>query len=179
MLFYSKAKFDIKNPSIGLVTYLREFYFKARRKITGSYVFISEDDKHLYYKQSKLIYYGKEHIITKVDPLLTTKWDQELPYNNTVTKHKGNYFVGCVAVATGQIMAYYQKNNLKTYNWSRIHNTNIKDVISPTTPISDFLWDIAEGVKTKYGSAPNGDSLADNDDARRYFIKAGYTGIRY
>lgn len=49
----------------------------------------------------------------EVAPLLTTKWDQETPYNNLCPQYivnniKYRYVTGCVATAMAQVMNYYQ-----------------------------------------------------------------------
>ena len=172
VLYYSANKFDKKNPSIGLITYLQQFFATAAR----SYAVPADDDIgpgksfSFYYKTLSTTTIKKE-----VLPFLNTYWYQGSPYNNTIKKNKGhNYVAGCVAVAVGQIMAYHKKNILKSYNWSKIHQNNLDDETT-TTPISDLLYDIGQGVKMKYGLSVSGGSGASNDDAETYLKNAGYT----
>ena len=180
VLFYSKAKFDINNPSIGLVHYLREFWAKVRSKVKDkagpilTHQLISKDPvaKTATYKGTKFVGSDPEKITKQVGPLLKTYWDQNPPFNNTVVKNKGaGMKVGCVAVAVGQIMAYHRKNNLKTYNWSRILYDN-NDTIKKAGGAADFLYDVAEGVNTSYNTVK---STSNSANAKKLFCRAGYT----
>ena len=99
VLFYSQAKFDLKNPNPGLITYLQEFFTNSVRygySGGGSY------PKNLY--TTDTIYHGSDITTTRkylgttskttkiVHPLLKTYWDQDYPYNNTIKKRKGKDF---------------------------------------------------------------------------------------
>ena len=47
---------------------------------------------------------------SEVEPLLTTKWDQETPYNNMCPTYSGSTrcLTGCVATAMAQVLNYHQ-----------------------------------------------------------------------
>ena len=243
VLFYSKGKYDPKNPNPGLVIYMEDFNKHAARdtinaflpgqkknkkksdiskkNLTRSYGYRSPDEycydrygqrrkcardclwnrnancRYRYYwsypKQCGAGFcydnfgqlhttgrYRKETIVkwiynkSEKGPLLKTRWYQGDPYNNTLKKHEGDKPLGCVAVAVGQIIAYYRKDKHypDDYDWSEIHQEDLEYHESKETDISKFLWDIAEGVNTDYNH-PEGSGAYDSN-ARDYFKRAGY-----
>ncbi len=162
VLFYSKDKFDIKKPSIGLIKYLKDFLANSvKPKVSMGRFTVSE--YRIGYRTT---------IIEQVAPLLQTEWHQDSPFNKTIISKKGidHLLVGCVAIATGQMMAYYRKNNLKYYNWDKILSG-----YQNYSSTADFLWDIAEGVNMNYGTPSQGGSGTQNIEAVKYFRSAGYT----
>lgn len=53
---------------------------------------------------------GIPRSLTVVDPLLTTQWDQNAPYNDSCPRHPQNHTLaptGCVATAMAQVMKYW------------------------------------------------------------------------
>lgn len=91
-----------------------------------------------------------------VKPLIKTKWHQHSPYNNDCPIKDGSRCVaGCVAIATGQIAAYYQKP--ANENWSVISSFGIYrngkyDVPSANIDIvSAYIHSIGEKLKMDYG----------------------------
>ena len=82
------------------------------------------------------ILYKKERTSTERGPLLTTKWDQEPPYNLSVPQ---GIDVGCVAVAVGQIMRFHRWP--QRFDWSNMPDTLSSTETRPTT-VSDFLYDV-------------------------------------
>ena len=168
VLYYSANKFDKKNPSIGLITYLQQFFATATRL---GRVGVGKDDIDPYYYTARTISSTRTLTNNYLLPFLNTYWDQRSPYNNTIKNKKGqNFLVGCVAVAVGQIMAYHKKNTLKSYNWSNIHQKN------KTTDIYNLLYDIAQGVNMKYGVSG---SSSTNKDAETYLKKCGLYDLFY
>ena len=189
VLFYGKEKFDVKNPNPGLLTYLQEFFANAARYARaptpeedkdGDGAWDDGRDRTKPKDPRSSVYYYKETVVrtwtqtpAQKHPLLNTNWKQKEPYNNTIAYYKGyGTLVGCVAVAVGQIMAYHKKNTHKNYNWSAIHQKNISgDDKTTKTEISNFLWDVAEGVKMKYGTSESGTNITDT---AYYFHDSGY-----
>ena len=93
--------------------------------------------------------------VNAVEPLLTTQWDQEFPYNNQLDPIGGQLPpLGCSAVAMGQIMAYHKWPSY--YNW-----TDMLTYGGFSTVTQYFLKDIAISIGTKFGI--NG-SYANIDD---------------
>jgi len=85
-----------------------------------------------------------------VAPLMTTRWDQESPYNDlcpTYTDANGNTnraVTGCVATATAQVMNYHQWPPVGTGSHS--YHCNVNDM-TPTDLSADFSqsvyrWDL-------------------------------------
>lgn len=76
------------------------------------------------------VYMGEETIGdlgTEYGTILTTQWGQDYPYNNKLP-YVGYYqraYVGCVIIATVQIMAYYKKpyKNITTSDWNKFSQT--------------------------------------------------------
>ena len=86
-------------------------------------------------------------------PLLQTFWGQKRKYNQYTPN---NYFVGCVAVAMGQIMKYHQYPT--SYDWGAMENSEA----TPTT--AQLLADIGTAVGMEYsslGSSSNIDKACD------------------
>ena len=82
------------------------------------------------------------HQTKTIDPLLTTTWDQDAPYNNHCPK---NYVTGCVATAMAQVMYYTETvthNNATTATTAEIpgyttrKGDNTLDLIPAGTPIN-------------------------------------------
>ncbi|MBI1768666.1 MAG: C10 family peptidase [Bacteroidetes bacterium] len=89
-------------------------------------------------------------------PLLTTLWHQGPPYNNGqpdagctsgyVCGVNQKYLAGCVAIAEGQVVAYF---NAKKYaNWQTIVG---KSCSSYTTDESNTVADLAHSIYLDYG----------------------------
>lgn len=76
-----------------------------------------------------------------VGPLLQTKWQQRVGFNEFTPN---NYPAGCVAVAMGQIMKYNQYPT--RYSWSQMDNTYA------TSITAQFLAEIGANVGMDYGA---------------------------
>ena len=131
-----------------------------------------------------------------VDPLIKTAWSQKGSYNDKVslryqkeynapTSYCDRIPVGCVAVAVGQIMAYWQyPNSLYGYdgpiymNWKEIRNTDLSDYTNANIKeqIQYLLSYVGKGVKMNYH--PNG-SGASTVHARDYLNSIGYKAKIY
>lgn len=103
----------------------------------------------------------EQYITQSYGPLLKTCWGQGEPYNGAIKKKKGqNCKVGCVAVATGQVMGYYNfpsKMNVHGvpyfFNWNRMIVGYDANSLSEEGlyDLQCFLYCVAEGVNAKYG----------------------------
>lgn len=78
---------------------------------------------------------------TSIAPLVTSKWDQDAPYNNALkTTSDGNRAVtGCVATAMAQIM-YYHKWPQKTSQTIPAYTSETQSIYMPALGISSFDW---------------------------------------
>lgn len=82
----------------------------------------------------------------RVEPLLTTEWNQDAPYNlqcpQTTT---GRSLTGCVATAMAQIVQYHRLR--KTVNGIPSYVTDTKKIPMKSLPKADFDW---EKLRDKY-----------------------------
>ncbi len=99
------------------------------------------------------------HKYTKVDPLLTTTWNQGTPYNNlcpeyTSGKVTARYVTGCVATAMAQVMAYHKWPVTGNKSISYTYTDNVTGEIRRLT---------ANPGKTTYDYANMLDDYASNN----------------
>ncbi len=181
VLFYSPEKLDAEDVNPVLINYIQEFLITHSEETYAPPPGDDENDDGAWDDGRDTNtgdprdspYYHTETVIKKwteteeLGPLMSTFWRQGKPYSKTIEKFEGEgTAVGCVAIASGQIMNYNRKNNLKNYDWNKI---NVND---PTTDyLPDFLRDVAEGVHMTYGSQ----SSSNIGKAVDYFRKAGYS----
>jgi len=129
-------------------------------------------------------------------PLLPVEWGQGNEYNeafwNNVKNKKScsTCPAGCVAVATAQIMSYWQYPTVignSTFNWSLLiqytgagtpdlnkwtyNKNNVPQSLS--NQIADLMEKIGAAVGMSYGC---NESSADSDDAIKFLKNKGYTG---
>jgi len=81
---------------------------------------------------------------TAVAPMVTTRWNQEAPYNNLCPTYSGGAVravTGCVATAMAQIMNYHEWPERGTGSHSYNCNVNNTD---PTTLYADFSQSVYE-----------------------------------
>lgn len=94
-----------------------------------------------------LTFVGNKEVL----PLCKTKWGQDSPYNDYIASEKGaKYPVGCGAVATAQIMAYWQVAS--PLSWSEIlRGPRISDLTATGKQhLQILLLFVADGCKSKY-----------------------------
>lgn len=94
-----------------------------------------------------------------VKPLLNTKWGQSDPYNNQCPildpKNNSHRLAGCVAVAIGQVLAYYQwpeSYNNHIYDWTsmlRYERIPDSDAVASQN-VATLLADIGSMVSMSY-----------------------------
>lgn len=107
----------------------------------------------------------KEYIEeTTYGPYTTTKWSQGNPFNSSVS---GRFKLGCITVATAQLMRYYEKPSEymvdgKSYKWKDMPN----DTSSPE--LSVILADLRKKLQI------NDDGLGYTSDAVALLNSYGY-----
>jgi hypothetical protein len=69
------------------------------------------------------VFYDEIRFYKKVGPLLTTRWHQDSPYNQSTPLINGTHAPnGCVPVALAQVVNYHQRLNGEIINWTAISN---------------------------------------------------------
>lgn len=136
--------------------------------------------------------------VQAVTPLLKAEWDQSFPYNAqcppaTSGGDGGHYWVGCVAVAMGQIMKYYNFPQVGTlsktsygyqngtgtnytvnfaqqnYSWYRMPYTNLSGNLYPDET-AKLLFHLGVAVSMSWGADGSG-AYSDNvpNTLKNYF----------
>ena len=123
-----------------------------------------------------------------VGPLLSTKWDQDDPFNYYCpTNLSGNnYSLGCAAVAVSQVMKYHRYPALVTspsnhrYNWDNMKNTAEEhDNAYSTYSTFSLMKHVADALNTKWGILGFGTSSWAFPDDVEYGIRSyGYSVSR-
>ena len=94
-----------------------------------------------------------------IAPMVTTKWDQDSPYNNLCPTYSGNSksATGCVATAMAQVMKYHEWPQGAT---SRIpgYTTDSYQLMLPTLPSVTFDW--ANMLNSYWGSSTSAQKTA-------------------
>lgn len=119
---------------------------------------------------------------------LSTRWGQRTPFNYYCKTSTGkDAYVGCVAVAVGQVMAYWKKNilyNCHNYDWSKMQL--IESYSTPTSFYYSEAWNLVqlllsdigrnENLDMDYGEVDNSDgSGAYCNYINRTFKHLGYS----
>lgn len=113
---------------------------------------------------------GGGTIYEQKGPLTSTKWGQGAGYNNNApyksctSTTNGRASAGCVAVATAQIMKYWNYPN--SYTWSAMPDSTGSD------EASRLIYDIGVKVKMNYGCDG---SAASVDDVEKVLENFGYS----
>ncbi len=180
VLYFSDENFDENNINPGLIQYVEEFvdnyeYEKEqslkqntiKKPLTKGKIRLYHIDDQDREQTYSIVLSTTSKIVDETHPLLTTAWSQDYPFNESCPIINGKHAkVGCVAVATGQIMNYHKRNLHRNYDWNKI-NTN-----DPTTnDLANFLYDIGKGVGMDYGEE---ESSANSSHADLYFQTSGY-----
>ena len=90
---------------------------------------------------------------SSVAPLLTSGWDQGIPYNALTPNH---YVTGCLATAMAQVMRYHQWP-AQTVKEIPAYTTKTEKIQLKKLPITTFDWD---DMYDTYSGEDNGDAVA-------------------
>lgn len=120
----------------------------------------------------------------EIEPLVTTKWNQDSPYNDLCPLKNGDItYTGCVATAMAQAMGYYRYpavgHGVVSYTWNKqtlsvdlsespIHWDDILPTYTETEPgsasqrvaIASLMRDCGYALHMTYGTAADGGSMA-------------------
>lgn len=94
---------------------------------------------------------------TQKGPLVETLWGQDAPYNSLFPNHH----LGCVTIATGQIMKYFEFPS--SYNWSQMPNS------TSSSTLASFLFSLRNDLNV----TDDGTSTINN--AKNVFNDYGYS----
>ena len=138
-----------------------------------------------------------------VDPLVSTRWNQDCYYNEYCPETNGGWwwggpcghcYAGCVATAMGQVMKYWdypetgfgshsythsqygeQSANFgaTTYQWSQMP----VEIFSHNDAIATLLYHCGVSVNMNYSGSGSGAQSADVETALRSYF--GYCGAKY
>ncbi len=133
---------------------------------------------------------------TSVEPMLTTQWDQEAPYNNLCPVYSGSTrcLTGCVATALAQVLNYHQmpehglgKRTIyynsqavtanfanDFYDWEHMRNTYVEGdyTTEEADAVALLMRDCGVAVNMSYGGPSEGSGAYSTDAAegvRQYF----------
>ena len=140
---------------------------------------------------------------TTVDPLVSTRWNQDCFYNEYCPATDGGWwwggpcghcYAGCVATAMGQVMKYWnypetgfgshsyvhpeygeQSANFAatTYHWDQMPN----EIWSTNDAIATLLYHCGVSVNMNYSASGSGAQSQDVETAMRSYF--GYCGAKY
>ena len=128
--------------------------------------------------------------IKTVGPITSTKWGQRAPYNYKMpndcyeTQPASQSPAGCVAVAVGQIMAYYRYPS--TYNYNDMMNgyacysgsipVGSTQYNKTRDAVSQLMYDIGVGVDMNYGCSSGAVTIGTyGKTGQTYLQSLGYT----
>ena len=98
-----------------------------------------------------------------ISPLLTTKWNQDYPYNLYCSTSSGESApTGCVATAIGQVMYYQSKkhnlgetafmtNGSTVYYWKDVVDEYPSNIDKANHAVGLLMYKIGQGVNMQYG----------------------------
>ena len=117
----------------------------------------------------------------QVGPLLRTKWWQGLPFNyycHTYNSDGDKRPVGCVTVATAQILTYFKNRPLNYYFgitssfWGDLENEHYTQYVAPTNQTqfdaATLMKKIADEIGVKYNYCGSGGTFATPKKAQQY-----------
>ncbi len=114
-------------------------------------------------------------------PLLKTKWWQNKPFNYYIHTYNSNGDkrpVGCVTIATAQLLTYFKNISLEdnfeitTSSWSQIEEEHYDKAKIPQNSIqfdaARMMKKIADGIDVKYNYGGKGGTFATPKMAQKY-----------
>lgn len=114
-----------------------------------------------------------------VGPLLTTKWDQESPFNRYCGDGTTYVKAGCVPIAAAQIMAYHEhpaSHNGVTYPWDDMKSIEYYDYFNYHPKTAILISQIGFDAGTIYGED---ESTTTGSNIIGTFQRFGYTCSNY
>lgn len=138
--------------------------------------------------------YGSWQYVTKIGPLVPVKWNQEEPYNYYM---KG-YYMGCVAVATAQLITaqYYRHRNLRNppekingtvIDWATIFRGieqgrirfKPEEITAESKAVASLIFEVGVYLRTAYGPIGSKGSPANDEHVQNLLNALGFTRVKY
>lgn len=130
----------------------------------------------------------------EIAPLVTTKWDQDSPYNDLCPLKNGKQtYTGCVATAMAQAMGYYQYPSVGrgtvSYEWNQqtlsadlsespilwseilpVYSKEVPGTAAQRSAIASFMKDCGYALHMEYGGIEDNGSSAQTYDIPHVLI---------
>ena len=108
------------------------------------------------------------HSTTAIAPLVTTKWDQDSPYNDLCPEYSSGYksATGCVATAMAQVMKYHQWPQAATKTIPSYYCSSLSQTLS-SLPATTFDWANMLDEYSKHWTGSNWQSISDGTTTQR------------
>lgn len=175
-----KGSYSESNQPPAFIQWMKDYQKQILYVISNKTA--SKDEAVAEWKKYRNISYTKSKtVLNSAGPLITTTWGQQGHYNNScpvdTNSPDGRTNVGCVAVALGQILRYWEHPDSctfipgylhssygqipnvppTTYNWSDMPNAlNPGSSISQISSVSQLLYHCGVAVKMEYGPGSSG-----------------------
>ena len=122
----------------------------------------TEANQHYSFEENSFIIVKYEDQLITKGPLLTTKWNQGIPYNLSTTLYNGNHApVGCVPLAVAQIMKFHQYPT--TYSWNSMPDELIYSPWGTDMTLPNFLNSVGVACQVVH-TFPSNDEISTASD---------------
>ena len=188
ILAYSdEGHFDAENMPVQMSDYLKNFVGQIQYDVDNQFV-ADEFTKQQWEMVVETGFLKDQRGATAVEPLLTSRWNQNYPYNRFCPDAPGgpgnHAYAGCVATAMAQIMRYWGFPETgqgahggvnfgnTTYQWSQMLDAIPNDPdISEIRPIATLIWHCGVAVDMQYSAQGSGADVNDVPNAMVSYFK--------
>jgi hypothetical protein len=128
--------------------------------------------------------YGPWSTTSRITPMVPVEWGQTAPFNSKASQMEGKQvYTGCVATATIQLMAYWQKPSVfhgQTINWLTTRSFRTASAMSNApanirNSLADLFWNFGEDVGMDWGEIGSDGSGAESQDGIDVLNAHGFT----
>lgn len=106
------------------------------------------------YCDGKLYFCKTEEVYIEREPLVTSYWDQEYPYNTLANNYQFGAYTGCGITSMGQIMSYYKypsSYGTSVYDWDLMtQKSSHTEKSEATEMIALLMYDIGMFLGVEY-----------------------------
>ncbi len=175
-------KDTIDNPGMALVLSMIPYYIESEKMRMDSIYQIAKIklEKGATFKTNEI---KSDITYSAIGPLIQTNWNQTWPWNADIphtcndlpAAYQGRSPAGCVAIATGQILAHYRRPHslitgftLGPNGWEyTYYPLRWDDMIFPLTEagrtdVAKFIYDLTGQMATTFGCANGSSTSLDN-----------------